>query len=652
MRYCTSIFMLIKVLILFVPTFVLSQTPTEINEYRKRLVDARHDTLKALALLDYGGLFCYTNYDTAEYYYSKARDLSAKNRFYRGMQKYISYQSEINNLKGLYEINLVHCRKGIDLAIQNHDPHYHGIHLSNIGSIHLFKGNPDSAAWYLVSASRLLEEVKDSMILGQVYSNLSTVFDNLRQYDQALFYNRQALRLAKTNGDKIGVGFAMNNIGVALKRKNLLDSAEYYFHEALPIAQEHQQKDLEIDALVNIGHIELAKKNHRSAQNYFEHALALSTEMQHDYGIVNAKKGLACNYMKQKEYMLAETLLKDAIDLSKAKDFKSELLELYQLQYEAAQENGHHILALEAYRHHIHYKDSLTNLDVQKNIALLEKQYQAERKEKMLLQKDSQIKSQQMMLQSKNTWIWILASGLFLVGLVIFLAMKAYKQKRLARERQQELINVQLSMQAKEEERNRIARELHDDLGGTLSGIIVQTHFMSHQVEHHNVTALQKSISKISQASSEMITKLNDIIWLANPQYDTLEKLVQRIEEFAMDMAGAKGMDVRIDSLENDESFSLNTQARKNIYLICKEAINNAVKYSQASELYLRVARSGADLNLLIEDNGKGFDASSVRPGNGLNNMKERASNIGADYSIEAGKIKGTRISLRYKIPQ
>ena len=86
--------------------------------------------------------------------------------------------------------------------------------------------------------------------------------------------------------------------------------------------------------------------------------------------------------------------------------------------------------------------------------------------------------------------------------------------------------------------------------------------------------------------------------------------------------------------------------------VVTKEAINNAVKYSQASELYLRVARSGADLNLLIEDNGKGFDASSVRPGNGLNNMKERASNIGADYSIEAGKIKGTRISLRYKIPQ
>jgi signal transduction histidine kinase len=328
------------------------------------------------------------------------------------------------------------------------------------------------------------------------------------------------------------------------------------------------------------------------------------------------------------------------------------LVDLYKFLYETANESKNYPIALDAYQKHIQMRDSLSNIEIQKNIAQLEKQYQSERKEKMILQKDTQIKSQQLLLQSKNTWLWILSSLIVFAALIAFLILNLYKQKKIAIAKQQELKEMQLSMQAKEEERNRIGRELHDDLGGTLSGIAVQTHFMSQQVENHNVTALQKSIEKISQASSEMITKLNDIIWLVNPDYDTLEKLVQRIEEFANDMAKAKGMNVRIDTIENNEELALNTQARKNIYLICKEAINNAVKYSQASELYLSVARSGTELNLMIEDNGNGFDALNIRSGNGLSNMKERATTIGASYSISAASEKGTRVSLQYKIPQ
>jgi signal transduction histidine kinase len=367
---------------------------------------------------------------------------------------------------------------------------------------------------------------------------------------------------------------------------------------------------------------------------------------------VNSKKGLATELIGTGRYKEAIGLLDETIALAKDREFKAELSELYELKYLACKETGQYQPALEAYRDHIRIKDSLDNIELQKSIASLEKQYQDERKEKMILQRDNQIKSQQMLLQSQNTWILALVSAILILSLIGFLILKYYRQKRKAEAREQELLKVQLSMEAKEEERHRIARELHDDLGGTLSGIVVQAHFMGQQVEHHNVTALQKSIEKIHQAASEMITKLNDIIWLVNPKFDTLEKLVQRIEEFAMDMGCAKGMNVKINTVENIESIALDTQARKNIYLICKEAINNAVKYSEASELHVGFDRSGRELNLFIEDNGQGFDESLIRLGNGLNNMKERAFTIGADYSIGARNEKGTRVSLNYKIPQ
>lgn len=649
MRYFTFAYFLV---ISGFPLFVSAQTNPEKEEYWKKVQDAKHDTVRALALLDYGGLFCFTNYDTAEYYYRQARHLSLKHNFYRGYQKWISYQSEIYNLKGLFDSNVFICREGLLLAQQKKDYLFQGTHSSNIGAVHLYKTNNDSAGWYFLQASRFFEAIKDSLRLGQVYSNLAIVFDNLEQYEQSLHYNKLALNIAKASGDELGVGYAMVNMGAVYKKQQKLDSARYYFEKALPIAQQNKDINLEKDVTIDLGFIELTGNQLSKAEQFFLRGLALSNQLHHDYGIVSSKKGLAALNLKKKDFRSAESLLNEIIALSNKNGFREELQELYWLNYEAAQGNANYKAALEAYINHIQLKDSLNNLQVQKNIATLEKQYQAERKEKLLLQKDSQIKNQQLQLQSKNVWILILTSLVFLIGIICFLVWKVYKQKRLAEIRQQELLQVQLAMQAKEEERHRIARELHDDLGGTLSGIIVQTHFMGQQVEHHNVTALQKSIEKITHAASEMITKLNDIIWLVNPKYDTLEKLVQRIEEFAMDMARAKGMEVRIKASETIEPIALDTEARKNIYLICKEAINNAVKYSQASQLHFTVDKTGQELKLSIEDNGQGFDEAMIRLGNGLHNMRERAITIGADYSINAANKKGTCVTLNYKIPQ
>ena len=646
-----------KTLLFFVfsfllPLAMLAQNEGEVRAAKKKFLQSTHDTARVLALLDIGEVFFYHNYDSTLFYYNKAKDLAYRTGYKKGIHKYISFLSGLYNTKGQYQENLALCRYGYERAKQENDHRSQGIHLSNIGNTFLYQGIADSAAWYLINSSKHLEMVKDSRILGQVYANLSSAFDYLKRYDQSLLYNRLALAMAIETNDDLGRGYAMTNIGVAHKRASQYDSAEYYFNLAYPIAKEFKQKDLELTVATNLGLVAITSKDFKLADDYLKRALQISIDLEHVYGIVHAKKGLGSSHILQGRYEEASTFLNDAISLAKDNGYQNELLELYNLLFESSRKNGDYTTALEAYQQHVQLKDSLNNIEVQNSLAKLENQYQGEKKERLILQKDNEIKSQQMELQSMNTWLWVLGSLIILSGIIVFLLVKINRQKRQAEARQQELLNVQLSMQAKEEERHRIARELHDDLGGTLSGIVVQTHFMSEQVEHHNVTALQKSIEKISQASSEMITKLNDIIWLVNPKFDTLDQLVDRIEEFANDMARARGMDFRIDTHEELEALPLDTQARKNIYLICKEAINNAIKYSQGSELYLRVKHSGKDLQLLIEDNGLGFDSAAIRKGNGLTNMQDRAHTIGAAYSIGAGSMKGTRVKLDYKIPQ
>ncbi|MGZ5189927.1 MAG: tetratricopeptide repeat-containing sensor histidine kinase [Flavisolibacter sp.] len=651
MLNCKSISLLVTGTAILFSISVSAQSAAEKTASWKKVVEAAHDTSRAIALLDYGGLFYETNYDTAEFYYRQARDLSLKNNYFRGYQKYVSYQSEIFNMKGQFDSNINLCRRGLVWAEKNKDRLYQGTHLANIGIVYLYKANNDSAASYFIRATRFFEG-SDSMRLGQVYSNLSVVFDNLGQYHQSIYYNRLALQIAKATNDELGVGYAMVNMGSALKKLNQYDSARYFFETALPIAVKHKHINLEKDANINLGYVELYDKTYNNAERYFLQGLILSRHLKNDYGIVASNKGLASVKIAQGKFDEAGELLKDAINTSKSIGFNNELQELYLLKYETEKASGNFANALEAYMQHVNVKDSLNNIQVQKNISSLEKQYQTERKEKMILQKDNQIHSQTLELKAKNTWILALVSLIIFLALISFLVWKYYKQKRLAKAKQQELFQVQLSMQAKEDERNRIAKELHDDLGGTLSGIVLHSHFMIEQLEDSNVSAVKKSIDRIQNASSEMITKLNDIVWLINPKYDTLEKLVQRIEEFAIDMGKAKGIQVKIDTPENSASISLDTHARKNIYLICKEAINNAVKYSNATELFLTISWSENNLHLQIEDNGNGFDATRAGNGNGLSNMKQRAQDIGAAYILDAINNKGTRVSLDYKIPQ
>ncbi|MGZ8545596.1 MAG: tetratricopeptide repeat-containing sensor histidine kinase [Flavisolibacter sp.] len=651
MRHTRKI-LLFFIFLIFQPLVFYAQNASDVRAARNKVNQATHDTARVLALLAVGEVFFYHNYDSTLFYYNQGKEIAYRINYKKGIHKYISYLSGLYNTRGMYVENLALCRNGLDRAVKENDLRSQGIHLSNIGNTFLYQGLADSAAWYLINASRHLESVKDSMILGQVYANLSSAFDYLKQYDQSLLYNWLALNMATATNDHLGRGYALTNIGVAHKRASRHDSAEYYFNLAYPIAKEFNQKDLELTIATNLGLVAITSKDFQLADDYLKRALQISIDLEHVYGIVHAKKGLGSSHILQGKYEEAIGFLNEAINLAKDNGYQNELMELYEILFDAARKNGDNTIALDAYQKHIQIKDSLNNIEVQSSLASLEKQYQGEKKERLILQKDNEIKSQKMELQSMNTWIWVLCSLILLSAIIVFLLVKINRQKRQAEARQQELLNVQLSMQAKEEERHRIARELHDDLGGTLSGIVVQTHFMSQQVEHHNVTALQKSIEKISQASSEMITKLNDIIWLVNPKFDTLDQLVERIEEFANDMARARGMDFRIDTFEELEPLPLDTQARKNIYLICKEAINNAIKYSQGSELYLKVKHSGTELQLLIEDNGLGFDSAATRKGNGLNNMQDRALTIGAAYSISAGSRKGTRVKLDYKIPQ
>jgi signal transduction histidine kinase len=155
----------------------------------------------------------------------------------------------------------------------------------------------------------------------------------------------------------------------------------------------------------------------------------------------------------------------------------------------------------------------------------------------------------------------------------------------------------------------------------------------------------------MQQSAGNMVNRLNDIVWLLNPKHDSIQELIQRLEEYANEMAHAKNMLVTVNAPAGLDEYSLPVESRRNIYLFCKEAINNAVKYSEGTLLELIFNDKNGILEFCVSDNGKGFDPDTVRRGNGLGNMRKRAEEAGATFHIQSALQSGTSVSFQVPTP-
>ncbi len=192
--------------------------------------------------------------------------------------------------------------------------------------------------------------------------------------------------------------------------------------------------------------------------------------------------------------------------------------------------------------------------------------------------------------------------------------------------------------------RVRIASDLHDDIGSSLSRIALQSELMTEGIEPE---ALPRYLRSIAATSRELVTTMSDIVWSIDARNDTVEHLVTRIRDFAMSTLEACHVDLSFVLNGIDVRKSIAVEKRENLYLICKEAINNIAKHADATRATIDF-RNGAELlTIVIADNGKGWDEVDTSGGHGLRNMRMRAERLGGTLRIEHNE--GTRVILEVK---
>lgn len=586
-------------------------------------------------------------------------------------------------------------QKAVSLSEQNN---YH----KGLGFANLNLGNLKSAVYEISESVQFFkksivefEKSGDKALLSMGYNYLGGTYLSLERYPESLENIYKALQLATESGYRHGQ--ARSHLLLGRHYSESTDVSPAYPHLEIAIDLYHKEGEIQFLAYSywNRGMAGLSEQKYQQAISDFNAARSIAKDFKNvfwyepDYyrafGLMYTSRGDSCKTINNlpaanEQYELAEKYLFEALNKSPAYDvYEAALIKnSIALLYLAW---GKHELSRVKIRESVQLTDSardkrllesnyysLARIDSQQGnfksayINMLKSiRYHNDLYNEENVRKREQYKAEFEMEKSKDQLKVLTAEN----NLNTAIASKQRQQKNFAIAgaallllagiywfRHYRIKRRKQSQQEIVEERLRISQELHDEVGATLSGISMYSHLAKEQIKNTDSTAVEKSLNIMQHSAGDMVNKLNDIVWLINPEQDSLQKLAQRLEEYASDMGAIKSIQLKTNLPNKFTEHPLPVEVRRNIYLFCKEAINNAVKYSEASLLELTITESNGKLDFIIKDNGKGFDSETIKKGNGLANMQKRAAELGAGVSILSKPGEGCVISLQVKITQ
>ena len=237
-----------------------------------------------------------------------------------------------------------------------------------------------------------------------------------------------------------------------------------------------------------------------------------------------------------------------------------------------------------------------------------------------------------------------MAAAMGVGGVVLWVSRRRLREKLERLERQQ----------AVERERTRIARDIHDDLGASLTRITMLGQSVHAELKHE--PHLATDVDQISQTARELTRAMDEIVWAVNPKHDTLDSLFAYLGRFAQNFLSSAGIRCRLDEPTHLPVWALTAEIRHNVFLAFKESLNNVVKHAKATEVKVSLEIQPDQFSLTIADNGKGFDRAVQTPrvdqgtrvfsGNGLANMQRRLEEIGGRCEWQTAPGEGTRVKM------
>ncbi len=530
------------------------------------------------------------------------------------------YEAEIMYYNALFEQGLNSSMRGAEIAKQLNDNNLLGNTENLVGLFEMNLGKHAEALPHFKKAIALISATHTNDWLSFRYhalANLGECFYKLHMPDSAIVYSNQSIEEAERRQRNRGISLAKWNIAESYLLQNHIEDARTTAMQGFALVSNSVHRDAVQQLCATLMKVHNRLANTDSVKYWMQ------------VGFDENNNPLNTDFSRMQ-------FLQEAIDqciILKDIDKGAELLRsLNQLQ------------------------KTVSNKEQTQRVNILKDYY--EKNQKLVLAQELNGAQQKELSLRKTVSIvfgilTLLLVIIFFIAILFFrqrqrIAQLQYKQQLQATERELELKSLKSRMSAVSDERNRIASDLHDDIGASLSSINIYSRVAMEKINKSPNDA-SNMLQQISTNATTMMDSLSDIVWSINPKNDTLASLLNRVKIHSLEVLNPLDVAVNFE-YESDKDVQLGMNARKNIFLISKEAINNIAKHSNARVVHIRINVLNDLLTLEFEDDGKGINELASSTGNGLNNLKQRTEELGGSITISSERNKGTKVVVQFSL--
>ena len=518
----------------------------------------------------------------------------------------------------------------------------------SIANLYCVQGKTDEALAYYFMALKLLEQHGITYEIAVILGNISVTYFNIDNYEQSEIYLLKKEKICRENGYEISLAHTLTNLGATYDRLQKKDKAIAVTEEALSIYQKHNSHTIhQITCYINLSSIHLEDfGDDVKAMEYAELALKTAKDLDIPRQICYSLMQQSYIYLFQKNYVAAEKSALEALQTD------STSLSINQLLYESIAKAyigmGNTDKANTYFDRFKQSQTTYANENFQEKLSEMEVKYETEKKELRI----SILEDEKRLMM----WLTITGGSVLLLGLTALLLLWKWtvQKKRLAEklkqlaeqqiiqlEQEKQLIATQAVLDGETTERTRIARDLHDGLGGMLSVVRLNLDEMkeSATVGQNEIIRFNRAIGLLDDSIEEMRRVAHHLMPDALSRFGLKTALTDFLNVVPHVEFNYFGEDGRIDN-----------KLEVVVYRIIHELVTNALKHAAASQILVQVIRETDRIALTVEDNGRGFDPELIDSGAGLQNIRTRVASFGGTIDMRTQKGIGTEVNVEFLI--
>lgn len=639
---------IIAILILFQSYCTFAQQLAEKDSLLKLLPSAKEDTNKVKNLIRIGQLEGPHDVKSYKEYSRRALALSQKINYPFGI--FVSYVNigEALKTEGNFDSSLIVNLLSADYARKINNQRYLGFSLYNIGISYIKLGQYENATASIEESRAIFQRLGEEQFQGDLYNIMQNLANEMHQYRKGIDFGLKAIPLLeKSDGKdaKESLCNTLNNLGLNYIMVQSYDSAIIYLKKAYELALQHDFEQVKSTYNINMALIAMRRQNLDSLKYYTQNVLDLTRSNGMNEFKSLALYGLSSYHLSKKDYGKSRLYSDSALHIAEKYNLRKlrqrlyPLLSNYYFAIQDTKKGNYYTLQTEL------LEDSILNESIMRNTVDIEKKYETQRK-------DDQIRLQQSQLKQQSIVTYFLIAGAIGLSVILILSYRNYKSRQRLQqtkidelEKERQLNATEAVLKGEEQERARLAKELHDGLGGMLSGIKYSFINMKENLVMlpENVQTFERNLDMLDTSIREMRRVAHNLM----PEILLKYGLNAALKEFCNEISRSGVLSVAYQPM-GLEKATIDQTTSLAVYRIVQELVNNVIKHATAKTVLVQVHASEQDklLSVTVEDDGKGFapDALGSKSGIGWINIQNRIDFLKGRADISSAPGGGTSV--------